>query len=576
MFLGVGLLLVLVFRLDPDPHHDGYMFTAARAVSTGLNIHGEVFYQYGPFTAWVHGYTLHIFGEKLIVLRLVSVAAILLALALSFHAARKVYSPAVAFIGATLWLGLASFFSREFPPLAWSSDVALAVQALVLFLITRRGWTKWLSSQGTLVTTGALLVILLLTRLSTGVLSLVAVLVVLILGPHRRRSVLSLLGGSTCLLALVALVLTVSGSIGEWWKQTVVIPRHIYLSSLGEFGKSSVGSSILAKGLPLLGLFVCAATGFAVAAQVEDRWKRIGLELTGILTTGLVLWITYRAGDNSILSREALLWVLLLAVPLVVTQSELFLSIRSRDYSGVLFVALSIASLIQVFPIADQRHLWWSIFPGVYPVTNLLLNNFRTIFGRIIVGLIVGLTVASGISGFFEVMRVPRYELSSPVFDGMLAKKDLTLSLRDDLDLMRDMEQVHGPRPSLNLCVDGLYAGLSSEIAFPDPYFVDGWDFPSEVHNENSRSEFVRQRQPFIWLCPPVVQPSVEEDAPTTSEILQPLGYRLVERRKCLREDPYFNEWPRLVYLAVPAGWPPLSREIALSTTETCGITDGN
>jgi hypothetical protein len=26
----------------------------------------------------------------------------------------------------------------------------------------------------------------------------------------------------------------------------------------------------------------------------------------------------------------------------------------------------------------------------------------------------------------------------------------------------------------------------------------------------------------------------------------------------------------------VPAGWPPLSREIALSTTETCGITDGN
>ena len=86
------------------------MFSAARAVSSGLSIHGDVFYQYGPITAWLHGGMLRVFGGHLLVLRLVSVAAILVALALSFHAARKIYTEQVAFVGSTLWIGLASFF----------------------------------------------------------------------------------------------------------------------------------------------------------------------------------------------------------------------------------------------------------------------------------------------------------------------------------------------------------------------------------------------------------------------------------------------------------------------------------
>ena len=106
--------------MDPDPHHDGYMFTAARAVSSGLRVHGEVFYQYGPVTAWLHGAVLRVFGEHLLVLRFFSVAAILTAIAFSYCVARRVYSSATALIATTMWIGLASFLSKDFPPLARS------------------------------------------------------------------------------------------------------------------------------------------------------------------------------------------------------------------------------------------------------------------------------------------------------------------------------------------------------------------------------------------------------------------------------------------------------------------------
>jgi len=552
------------------------MFSAARAVSSGLSVHGDVFYQYGPITAWLHGGMLRVFGGHLLVLRLVSVAAILVALVLSFHAARKIYSEQVAFIGSTLWIGLASFFSQDFPPLAWSSDVALSLQALILFLLARRGQHTSLHNPKPVFLAGVLLVVLLLTRLSTGALSLMALIVIILLCPQRWKLIRPFFAGVTSMLAIVALLLTISGSIVEWWRQTIQIPRHIYLSSLGEFGASSVGSLILTKGLPLLALFVCAANVITVVARVEDRWKRGGLEILGFLCIGGVLWITSEAGNGSLIGREPLLWSILLSVPLLVVHQDLSAFIDSREGAEIVFVGLSIASLIQVFPIADPRHLWWSIFPGIFPATNLFLKHFRSGLGRVVVGLVVGSTVVSATSGLIEALRVPRYELSSSVFDGMLARRDLTLAIQDELVVMKEMEQIHGPRPSLNLCVDGLYAGLSGEIGFPDPYFVDGWDFPSEVHDQNERTEFVRREQPFIWLCPPVVQPSVEEDAPTTSEILDPFGYRLVERRKCLKDDPYFNEWPRLVYLAVPTDWRSLPLEASIALTSKCEVKDGN
>lgn len=52
--------------VDPEPHHDGIQLAPAIAVANGKLIHAEVFDQYGPITAWIHGIVIFIFGPTLL------------------------------------------------------------------------------------------------------------------------------------------------------------------------------------------------------------------------------------------------------------------------------------------------------------------------------------------------------------------------------------------------------------------------------------------------------------------------------------------------------------------------------
>lgn len=62
-FLGIA-------PLDPDLHHDGVQYAAAAGVADGLHIQSQIFQQYGPITAWVQGLTLKMFGMNLLILRI--------------------------------------------------------------------------------------------------------------------------------------------------------------------------------------------------------------------------------------------------------------------------------------------------------------------------------------------------------------------------------------------------------------------------------------------------------------------------------------------------------------------------
>ena len=65
-----GVYFLAIAPLDPDLHHDGVQYAAAAGVADGLNIHSQIFEQYGPITAWIQGWTLDVFGFNLLNLRI--------------------------------------------------------------------------------------------------------------------------------------------------------------------------------------------------------------------------------------------------------------------------------------------------------------------------------------------------------------------------------------------------------------------------------------------------------------------------------------------------------------------------
>ena len=59
-----------ISRFDPDPHHDGVMFTAALASALGKVPNREFFAQYGPLTPVLQGMWLDLTSPTLFNLRL--------------------------------------------------------------------------------------------------------------------------------------------------------------------------------------------------------------------------------------------------------------------------------------------------------------------------------------------------------------------------------------------------------------------------------------------------------------------------------------------------------------------------
>ena len=120
--------------LDPEPHHDGVMFAAAVAVSQGRIPNRDVFAQYGPLAPWLQGLYLHLFGNKLVNLRLMTVLLLSLTAVFMFVLIRKYLGSKISFVIQLAWI--VSYPKLPLPPaLPWSSvfSTLFLVLAIVAF-----------------------------------------------------------------------------------------------------------------------------------------------------------------------------------------------------------------------------------------------------------------------------------------------------------------------------------------------------------------------------------------------------------------------------------------------------------
>ena len=138
--VGLGVFLS-VSAFDPEIHHDGVILAPAIGAAQGLQIHSELFSQYGPITTWIQVPAVWLLGPELLSIRIqgafvLAMSAVLISLLVS----RVTRHPAAGPMAALVWV-----FS--------SPDWAVTIQELALW-----PWPSIYYGLVTLLSTWALVV----------------------------------------------------------------------------------------------------------------------------------------------------------------------------------------------------------------------------------------------------------------------------------------------------------------------------------------------------------------------------------------------------------------------------------
>lgn len=485
--------------LDFDPHHDGVMLAPAIAVSEGKAVFSQVFSQYGPMSHWIHAAWLGVWPWGAAAgLRAFNVLAIGLTVFLVADVARVApqawgLRPKVFFVLGLVW-ALSNDVFFGVPMLPWSSVVASAMLVSIAYLIAR-GIAQSTNREFSwhLFLAGFLSGVLPFTRQTVGValilvLVLVGFLLLTVRGLDRRVWVSATLGGFSG-VALLFGVLFLDGGLSAWFSQSVLWPWS-WVHQVTEAGAQFAGFDGL--------ISIMAAMAFAVALAVlpSSRFSRLFRILSAVLVVAVLfgfpdpssgLFVAHEfveAGSNSLLSEglavsyRALFAVFSACLVLLIwSVASTFIGALRFGHSWligpwVLFAAISIASLSQVFPVTDSRHVWWALGPMLLLVGHFLSSEQLAIaFSAWLPASLVWIVALAMTAGANLFLVDRSHYPDQSVAAGMFGREEGVERMRVELDFLTRSD--HGSN-SVFLVVDGHLSVLRGQYVSLDEFFV-GW-----------------------------------------------------------------------------------------------------
>jgi hypothetical protein len=552
-------------RLGVDPHHDGIMLSSAIFVAKGLSVQNQVYAQYGPISTWIQAIVLQLFGTSLLVIRVASVISLAMSCGLFAVAARRLFSFHHALLGIAIWISCTPFFDSDLQMLPWSSDYYVLLSAICLVIATSprmRSGTREIQIRDFAI--GVLLGWGIFLRLNPALPILLLILAgswVYISYKTFRRMLI----GSCAGVLSILFILLLGGGITSWWDQSIIFPRKLYAGILKDSGLSGLRGNVLGNGVPALlaMVFLYSILNFS-SKELNPRFFKVALRQASTLIVLLGLyWMFLTDGLIAVLNPRLFLWGVVLGGILFLSSFMKTLETTETEkiFEYFVWVAIGLGSLVQVFPVADRRHLWWAALPGIFLLIGLIPKRSRPM-GHLLGSII--LVAALAIPAFSHAkstLSETRVEItSSRILKGMLVSKDFYAAFDSSFTMINELERIHGSRSVLNLCSDGLFATAASQYSYPDPYFVY-WSFPRAVWSEEKRQEFVTREKPLMWLCAPITE---------FNEVAAAYNYRIIPRPKCLDEIERFNAWPLASYLAVPKDWQVIPSETAMLDRKIC------
>lgn len=495
--------------LDFDAMHDGTMIATAIGFRDGLNVHGEVFSQYGPVTAWVQGAWLKLGWPPALGLRILNVIWIS---ATVFFVAdlgrrRPTGFPVTLGVGrfaAVIWIITADVFlgAAMFP---WSSVLSAMLLAASLWLLVRavaRMQVMGLVDPAAAVQiaiSGALMGAMPFVRINNGLLGYVSLTlagaILLVLGWRRhwvRRSAVMFAVGIASGFALVAMILLMTDSVRPYYRQSI----RWALSSGDEMTAAKdpfekAFEILMAQSVPVV-LAVCVIALGAIGAKAHEVFLRRVLQslalalagLLGLIASGFApTWlnsgkITWPAPNASALDFLLALQIFVLALALpVIIYRIVFKQDRSHLMFGLLILwAFAAANAGQTYPLLEMRHIWWGLPISLVLIVGII-NRFAPLrsFSRNPLLIWSILVAVSSAHLAYQTLRMERVGVQDvAILNGMRLVPEEALAIEQDFHLL---EENIGNEPALFFTWFPHYSVLRGNLQSQDPYFVR-WGFP--------------------------------------------------------------------------------------------------
>ncbi len=538
LYFIVGSLSFLYFlglaRLNPDPHHDGVQFAAAAGVAQGLNLHSQVYEQYGPVTAWMQGGVLRFFGPTLLNLRLENVALLTLAALLLFRILLVLRIPNFSAILISLLWAISCPASSIYPGVfglwPWSSVLSLVLllantEILLRCCINRRALTGL-----EILVISVLNSTILFTRFQVGLVSIVISALLILSNDALRKS--GARGVKTFGLRkfVVGSVITTSGYLAilfytdaftSFVDQIIDGPRKQYLYS---FNWTFVRIYYVFASIPTLLLLFFAVIGWR---KLAGNGRTLIVGLVTISMGGAVYFGNWRnsAQLNRIDTSRALwdvqsisflftsvllsLILVFLAIAFLFSIDFLHLLLSSESILGsaarktwewlrlgsgnseilssphqrkrrselavlVSILLLLLPFLVQFYPLADVYHLWWAA-PLFMVLIPFCLSNFVSKRGvdAIIGSLVIPALLASSVM-YLNLHKVPREQINEGALKGMQVE---ALYLPSYINVAKVLQPLE-PNSNRFLCRDGLFSTWNGSYLSIDAAYVDwAWLF---------------------------------------------------------------------------------------------------
>jgi hypothetical protein len=504
VFSGMFALVTFVIAapMDPEPYHDGSQLPAAIAVSNGMVVHKDVFSGYGFLTAWVQGAAVWLFGPNLLTIRLLTAALLVIVAVLFYVIVRWAMGSIAVGVGlvalwVVAWPGRSVIWGT--PLLPWPSVLYLVFQ-LGAVLLVARALLYPLRRTALLFAAGILVGLAVLTRINYGAAFIVALALVLAIVTKKAglqpRHWISAVAGTLAAVVVPLVLIGTQGALAPFWDQSVVGPlsgQAIVKATEWFYLKNAYfwGSVIL-----LVSLL------FAVWAGSRN-WiqTRLFLAFVSLEVFGLILWTSSALEDSpvrllilskltwspaidgqamqplflaAILSPFFLIALVVNLIVRVVKQRDSLVEVDTpetliRRVFMVLLTLTSLASLVQIYPIADPNHLWWaSPLPLALLVFAIWVSvGKRTRWAAVAIIVVPGVVISILTGVVF--LAEPRTLITTGIMSGMRIQDLLAPNVAKVDALLADVQ----PGSADFICKEGLFAVWNGKYLASTPGYVD-------------------------------------------------------------------------------------------------------
>jgi hypothetical protein len=304
-----------------DTHHDGFMFKPALDVANGKILFKDTFTQYGALTTFLQAMAIRIFGEYLIVIKILTAFFYAMISVLLWLIWSRFLPTNITTISCLIWLLLAPYYELVFHP--WSS-----VYALFFLLLSTYGLFLNYEKQKSLylVASGASAALTFWCRQPVGIFLLLALVLIICSlqfwqngeTKHTVRDVVLVLLGYFIVCAGFLTWLGINNALHDWYLQSIEYAFAWGRKYGGDFGFSSMFQALL----PYSG------------SAHDNMWLLLPVSGFVLLIRLVVRWV-----KNNKFSKDEILF-----------------------YS---FLMVAFSSWLQYYPMSEIRHRYWAAAPLV-------------------------------------------------------------------------------------------------------------------------------------------------------------------------------------------------------------------